>query len=525
VAWLGRTTTDGAPRDGETDFIVAHPIYGVLLIEVKGGGISYVGSRRQWISTDREGNEHNIDPFRQVVQCKYALRNKIKSLPNWSNRRINLGHAVAFPNGSISHIPLPPEAPADIIIDINDLQRLADRIMEIMHYWQGREKQPSLSGTALITLLERLLAPTINLSNPLSLQVRDENQEILRLTEEQFRTLNLLSRSRRAAISGCAGSGKTMLAVEKAKRLASQGFRTLLTCYNKLLAVHLREVTGKIDKLSVCNFHQLCYKAAQEARIPLPSVEGPNSQKIFDEDYPDALAKAVGLRPDLKYDAIIVDEGQDFKDAWWIALEDCLVEGKHSIFYVFYDDNQRIYRDRGSIPSDLPLFPLTENVRNTHTIHHALTTYYQGEFPSLPRGPVGRSVETHPCTTPDALKKLLQHILQKLTVTEQIAFSDIAVLTPRALDRSALREMKLEGNVKLVKFEEYKENQREILYSTIHSFKGLERPVAIVVELDEELPKDVERDALCYIAFSRPRSHLILLGKQDVIAEVLTTKN
>jgi superfamily I DNA/RNA helicase len=397
--------------------------------------------------------------------------------------------------------------------------------MEIMRYWQGREKQSSLSGPALITLLERLLAPTINLPNPLSLQVKDENQEILRLTEEQFRILDLLSRTRRAAISGCAGAGKTMLAVEKAKRLAREGFRTLLTCYNKPLAAYLGEVAGQIDNLSVCSFHHLCRKTAKDAKISLPSVEGLDRQKIFDEDYPDALANAVSLRPDLKYDAIIVDEGQDFKDAWWIALEDCLVGGKHSIFYVFFDDNQRIYRDRGSIPSDLPLFPLTENVRNTRTIHRALTTYYQGEFLSLPRGPVGRSVEIHSCTTPDALRKLLQHILQRLIVTEQIAFSDIAVLTPRALDRSALRELKLEGNIKFARPEEYKGNQREILCSTIHSFKGLERPVVIVVELDERLPKEVERDTLCYIAFSRPRSHLILLGNQSIIKELLTIKN
>ena len=114
-----------------------------------------------------------------------------------------------------------------------------------MRYWRNQDRAASPFGAALIADLERLLAPTMTLPNPLAIQVEDEEQEILRLTEEQFRMLDLLQRSRRAAIHGCAGAGKTTLAVEKARRLASEGFRTLLTCYNKALGAHLSEVAGE----------------------------------------------------------------------------------------------------------------------------------------------------------------------------------------------------------------------------------------------------------------------------------------
>src|SRR6266702_4314231 len=86
---------------------------------------------------------------------------------------------------------------------------------------------------------------------------------------------------------------------------------------------------------------------------------------VFDEDYPDTLIRAVELRPDPKYDAIIFDEGQDFQDTWWLALEVCLSKGRQSILYVFYGDNQHVYRNPGSIPADLQHFPLTENVRES----------------------------------------------------------------------------------------------------------------------------------------------------------------
>jgi superfamily I DNA/RNA helicase len=522
VAWLGRTRAVDAPRDGETDFIVAHPKFGILLIEVKGGEISYNGAQRLWISRDRSGNEYEIDPFGQVMRCKYALLNKLHSLPGWSKQHIAIGHAVAFPDRSIAHIPLPPDAPPEIIIDGRHLSELAVRVEEIMRYWQGQDTVAASSGNALIRDLERLLAPTMTLSHPLVIQMKDEEREILRLTAEQFRMLDLLRRTRRAAIYGCAGSGKTTLAVEKARRLADENFRTLLTCYNKALGSHLAQVTDalKMEQLQVCTFHQLCYYMAKEAKIDLPMPVRTNAQRIFDEDYPDALSKAVAARPDLKFDAIIVDEGQDFQDTWWLALEDCLREGRESIFYVFYDDNQRVYSDRGAIPSELPRYPLEENVRNTRNIHRALAAYYQGEFASLPRGPVGRSVEIYPYSTPLELKKMLSSLLHKLLVSEQLDAKDLVVLTPKGLNRSQLQGLELSGKYRFV--EQYTGRPGDILYSTIHSFKGLERPVVIVVELDEDLlASAAARDALCYVAFSRPRNYLVLLGKRDIIFELM----
>ena len=526
VAWLGRTRENGNPQDAEADFIVAHPKHGVLLIEVKGGRISYSGARRQWISTDREGNNHDIDPFNQVMRSKHALLHKLKSLPRWSREWITLGHAVALPQSDISHIPLPPEASADIIIDGNDLARLAERIPAILAYWNGQAQQLFQSGTVLIADLEKLLAPTISLPNPLSLEVKDEEREILRLTEEQFHLLDFLSRTRRAAMSGCAGSGKTTLAVEKAKRLAQEGFRTLLTCYNKSLALHLTEVIGKREHLTICTFDQLCYQMARDAKLPPPSSKGVTSlnmtdrQLVSEDDFADVLINAVELRPDLTYDAIVVDEGQDFPDTWWLALEACLSARQNSIFYVFYDDNQRVYPYRGSIPADLHRFPLTENVRNTRTIHRALVAYYQGESPSFPRGPVGRSIEIQHYETEAELRKLLYQQFQKLIDAERLASSDIVVLTPRPLDRSVLPTLKMNGNYKLVEHSGGK--QREVLYTTIQNFKGLERRVVIIVELDEELlATEATRDALCYVAFSRPRNYLILLGKQGVIKGLL----
>ncbi len=309
VAWLGRTSGN-APRDGETDFVVAHPARGVLLIEVKGGRIRYDGSQRQWISTDREGIDHFIDPFEQVRTSKHALLNKLKALPAWQHKWIDLGHSVAFPNQERPRQAITPDALPEIIIGADDLDKLADRVVDILNYYRSTSSHKIEDGSHLVADLTKLIAPTTELRNPLSLQTAEDDREIVRLTEEQFHLLRFLSRRRRVAIGGCAGAGKTFLATEKAKQLAREGFRTLLTCYNRPLADHLALVTAGTENLEVLGFHQLCYRFAKEAGLSMPTA----NDHVFQEQYPDLLLQAASLLTDRLYDAIIVDEGQDFRD-------------------------------------------------------------------------------------------------------------------------------------------------------------------------------------------------------------------
>lgn len=523
VAWIGRFRSDNALHDGETDFIVTHPQHGVLLIEVKGGRIDYDGAHGQWNTTDRNGDIHRIDPFNQVRKNKYDLLDKIKSLPGWANARVHLGHAVAFPQAIVSgSTRLPPDASADLIIDAHDMDRLPERLKQIMGHWRSQETAPIPDGGQnLIATLIGLLAPTTTLPNPLSVQIAEEEREIFRLTAEQYRLLDFLNRTRRAAISGAAGSGKTMMAVEKAKRLVREGFHVLLTCYNKSLAEHLvhacADVTAEAGagKFFVGTFHGWCAHVAVEAGLPLPTRNGSRAW----EEYPDLLMRGLEARPDLKVDAALVDEGQDMEELWWVALTASLRDPADSVLYVFYDDNQMVKTDRGGdsaedleppIPDDLDLqsFPLWENVRNTRAIHKLASGFYRGG-PSEPHGPSGRTVEWFEYADEAGLKRELRRLLHRLVIVEDVPPGQIAVLTPRPLDQSALPKILASLDA------------RERLHATsIRTFKGLERPVVILAELDDwfaALPER-ERNALSYVGTSRPRNHLSLLGHAPVLA-------
>lgn len=125
VAWLAKAP-EGDARDGEADFIVAHPEKGVLLLEVKGGGVARDGTTGRWASTDRNGVRHDIqDPFAQVRGSKHALLHKLKDHPGVGAAWIELGHGVVFPDCARPRLPLCPDASPEITVFAGDLPRIS----------------------------------------------------------------------------------------------------------------------------------------------------------------------------------------------------------------------------------------------------------------------------------------------------------------------------------------------------------------------------------------------------------------
>lgn len=506
VWWQLRDTRSGA-HDGEADFVLAHPDVGVLLIEVKGGRIRYDGAADQWFS-----NEYPIkDPFKQGRNAKYSLLRKLQEVPYWRNRFISIGHAVAFPDVSVKH-DLRLDAPRELILDASDLVGLSAWVTRAMAYVQGSEPGFQPLGTTGVRELMDLLSPTWELRSLLSAEIAEERQELIRLTEQQFVLLDFLGRHRRVAISGCAGSGKTTLAVEKASRLARQGFRVLLTCFNVNLAEFLSGDETLPKHLEIANLHKLASDLCRKAGI---SYSGPRDDHYFDEVLPEQMMKAVDhLGP--QYDAIVVDEGQDLSDNWWVPLQCLLHDPDQGILYVFFDDNQNLYRTAPSIPLELAPFPLTHNCRNTQHIHQTVMRFYRSDQTPLVQGPVGRPVEVHTYNDITSLRRALSQVLHRLVVEENVPAEDIVILTPRGRERSALWRIGTVGNFRLS--EQWATASGEIFCSTIHAFKGLESPVVILAEIESGAARDLE--PLLYVGSSRACHHLVVLASADLPSDL-----
>lgn len=513
AAWLS-PDTKGRPRDGEADFVIAHPQRGILIMEAKGGIICYDSQADRWTSTDRSNRPHHIkDPFAQALKSKYALQYRLKALLDESWRCINFGHAAAFPEVVLREgNSLGLDKPRQIILDATDLADLPSWVDQAMTYWRGPEPDMEAdSGEKVIKALIELLAKDWELRPALWGDFVQEQDQFIRLTRQQYLILDVLNRQRRAAICGCAGSGKTMLAAEKASRLARQGFRVLLTCFNKNLAADLRARLKPSANLNIFNFHALCYDLAQRAGV-LPVKQDDNT--FFDQQLPEALTEAVNAL-DIRFDAIVVDEGQDFRDGWWFPLQMLLRDPDESILYIFFDDNQRIYVSQSEIPISQAPYVLTRNCRNTQNIHQLVVQFYDAGTQPTAQGPHGRQVEEIFYSDARLMWPTLQSVLNRLVEDEHIPADKMAVLTTTARTRTNLLDSSISGGPLLT--DTLPPRAGQIYCTTIHDFKGLERAVIVLAGVGQRLSQeDQDLNSLLYVGCSRARHHLIVLMPENV---------
>jgi len=436
----------------------------------------------------------------------------LSSLPGWGSRWVELYHCVAFPDALKLTTEVAPDSPPEIIVDVEDRNNLEKRLEEIFEYWRGREKTRICDYPQLINQLREMLSCDYELDNPLYFEALEEEKKIINLTEQQFDILSMMCKNRKASIGGCAGSGKTLLAAEKALRLSKQGMRTLLTCYNKGLGNHLAQVLKDRENLEVVHFHHLCHTYAEKAGVELSKTYDSN---FFEYELPEAFCKALEKEPSLKFDAVIVDEGQDFKEVWWLALMESLKSPEDGIFYIFYDNNQNIYHGVENIFSNFASLSLNHNLRNTKCIFKLIRQFYDSDTPVECRAPMGRPVEIVSYSGQQGMKKKLGGIIHKLIVEERFHPGDLSVLCMRSIAPDGYANVHEGDRIGNFILKQEPENQNDIQLSTVYSFKGLENRVVIITDIDNYYLGNIERyKNLFYVGFSRARNHLVLLCEE-----------
>ncbi|WP_313197166.1 NERD domain-containing protein [Rhizobium sp.] len=498
-----RFTPSGAEQDGEADFVVVNPDLGMLIIEVKGGRVSCRAGDGQWVSVDRYDIAYEIkNPIEQAKRSKYRFRDLLKNSRDWQERRFPAFHAAILPDSVRPQNPLGADAPLELFAFGNDLPHLGTWITSRM-----QSLDMGSLGSDGAEAIHRILASKFELRPHLARAISDDIRHIERLTAEQSWILDSLEDNPQMTVSGPAGTGKTVLALEKAMRSASSGRRVLFTCYNSALAAHLRHRCGKIENLTISSFHSLCGSFAEAAGRALSLGAG---SAFYDRILPEALVAAVEAKPDLGFETIVIDEGQDFRDDWMVALRLCLRDHDNDEFYVFYDDNQRIFSADRLFLSSLPqsTYRLNRNLRNTKSIHRVLTPWYdQRKITAV--GPEGTPVEW--IETKDRQQSYAQagSIVANLIKTNQLAASEIAVLTGGRLEECALFKASGVGATRYRGAEE-RGLAEYVTGDTVRRFKGLEAKCVILIDTD--LLHEAE---LAYVGLSRAVALLYVIGRKE----------
>lgn len=497
--WLGGY---GQRRsEGEADFIVLHPKKGILVIEVKAGGISYHNGA--WLQINRKnGKEKRIDPLGQAAESQYRLQYFIKT--KFSAPYPLIGRAAWFPSVVLQqNTLLPAEANRAIVFDENSLDDVGTALDRAYSYWAKNVGHLSAdcSGKRFTTLIG-LLMPELRLIPTISSETRENEELIVRLTDRQASILHFLNEQPMAAIHGPAGTGKTLLAVEKAKMLAAEGKRVLYLCFNEFLLNFLRS-QGYSGKITFHNVRTLAEELLGDRPLAIDQVI-PVFEEYFAVEYAD---------DNWPYPNIVVDEGQDISDAVLehLAYLAGLYDG---IFYAFYDRNQYIMRKETpewlDKNADCRLV-LYKNCRNTSEIATAISglmNLKKGMYVNDIHGHCPRAVF---CRDTSALCKAAEAFVREMTA-QNIKMEDMVILTVRSTEHSALKGIdKLAGvPVSLEKAE------GKVLFSSVRKFKGLEAKAVLLIDMAVSKIVNPLWQRLLYVGATRAVSYLQLAFLEDI---------
>ncbi len=494
---------DDSKTSGQIDFVVVHPNYGFVTLEVKGGRCSYQPELRTWQSTDRNGDSSVItDPFDQAATASRVILKLLLKQPALSRTFIPHHHAVVFPDCILDKRDLRANVKGWQILDQESLFNLKGSIKQVFDKaFPGMELEQQ-AGRSILNHIKSLWGDkAVDGRVSVNLRIREISEKLIRLTDEQLHLLQICQEVPRCRIQGCAGSGKTTLALHKAKLLAESGQTVLLTCFNQPLGRYLQKVCVSHQNITVGPFLDLSLKWLDEAGHPIALDD---SDEFWSEKLPAHFVAHVDqITP--RFDAIVVDEAQDFKADQWVMIELLFRDPANASFYIFSDGDQNIYRGSDKYPLKEAPLKLWRNVRNTNQIFSVVQKVCGLSPDIMPSGVNGPSIRYVPYADAAEMHQQIDRVLMEL-VCDNFRSEDIVLLGTKSQRRTSLTYGSKIGQFRLVS--ERKESA-DLLTMTVHRFKGLESPVVILCELDEELTHNLKE--ILYVGMTRPMGMLYVL--------------
>lgn len=481
----------------QADLVVIHPFKGFIVFKVHLGQVALFNGR--WHEYTKAGyREMEKDPVAEARAAAFAIARLYRDKYSW-NFPLAFDIGLCFPAcGKLQGQAPPFVKPANLLLG-RDLDNFSVRMSEIFVAMPRTGRDP-----AAIARLVDLLTASFKLYNTLESQLRSfADRARHKFTEEQDRILEETELNRRMVFYGAAGTGKTMLAVEKARRLAEAGKRVLLTCFNKHLA---SQFPTDVENLTARHFHGLLEGLAGTRSL----ADSSDHDNYFENVLPGAGLKYFSqLSQEEKFDALIVDEGQDFRPHWFACLEAMIKEDGE--FYVFADPSQNIFKVNPAGLEALPAsrFRLTVNLRNTTSVCQRWISPISGMSVRLGLRDTGE-VSFFAWSNDNQQLRLLEREVSRL-LARGIAARRITILSPHRLEKSCLAGIDSLEGCPIAQVGDPRPTA--LRFSTIRSFKGLEADIVLLIGVRPDSPACARPDL--YVGGSRARYILQIFHRND----------
>lgn len=512
------------------DMILFHKEQGIFVVEVKDWKLEkYYKKDGAFFKYHNQGYIQVANPALQIERYRFVCENLFENIPI-----ICIGY---FHNAPSSEVQALLQSSKINFFGFDNFKDIKTFILKTPH-----------NQISELEKIKEILNPPLH---------KKEYGEDIKLTPQQKELITHTPKSWKR-VRGVAGAGKTIVITQKAGSIASCKKRVLVVCYNKTLKSYIKENIDKTRQdfdwnLIECHhFHEFLKIFAEENGISVKNDKG------FDAYEKELLRQALALiqsgvnAKSRQYDAILIDEAQDFKKEWFDFLLNFLSENDEVLLVA--DDKQNIYdREISWINESMAGYGykfkgvwgiLKDNIRQRkfpeviEASNHFYDLFLKEYLQTHPHKNFGTSIKCEDIQKPNLVKRLfssvdlfwenIQEVYESFLSAYRFLLSrgyrdkDIVILVSTRQSGRNLKDFLDKQNIASQTYfdnkskEDFMQGGEKLKIVTIHSFKGLENGVVVFISEGKE---DILGDFETYVAITRATECLIVLNQKEKYKE------
>lgn len=481
---------------GEIDFVVVNRAGDILLIEQKNGPLDEIDGE-----LSKRYGDGRKNPVDQVVRSRDNIIEKFRY--QYGRTRLSIDYLVYCPDHRIRQLNA-AGLDRSRVVDASRQKQLASCIEHLM----GAGKPNDFLRNKVFEFFQH----TFHLVPDIHARQQRLDERFVQLSQGLVKFIdNLEITPFRLRVVGTAGCGKSMLAAHRYSRALEAQKRVLLLCFNRPLAEMLQAKLppgGVVD-----SWHGFCRQLLRRhgVTIDYSQVDEPDfwpriTEQMINLDLPESE----------RFDSIIIDEAQDFKEIWWLFLKDYCLRPQGEVLWL-EDQSQG---DGKFLPEGISVvYHARENYRSPYKIARYINRQYP-EFEFEPaNGIAGLDMAQYSVTADELQVAKVNKIVTSL-LGRGIRAAEIVILSCKKVRTSVFFNVTELGGLPLRHFTgDHDDNGEPVYtpgdmrYTSVARFKGQQATAVILVDVDLEPGENLEqRRRTAFIGMTRATLRLDIIN-------------